>query len=84
MDETAPAQVRPDRASLSPREPPTPLLRVIAVLAIASTMLLSAPTALALSESRRFSDFAIDNWTVAEGLPQVAVQSLAQDGDGYV
>ena len=40
--------------------------------------------ALALSESRRFNDFAIDNWTVADGLPQVAVQSLAQDGDGYV
>ena len=38
----------------------------------------------ALSEERRFSDFAIDNWTVADGLPQVAVQSVAQDGDGYL
>lgn len=66
------------------RVPPSPLLRATAVLALASTMLLAAPATLALSESRRFSDFAIDNWTVAEGLPQVAVQSLAQDGDGYV
>lgn len=38
----------------------------------------------ALSEERRFTDFAIDNWTVADGLPQVSVQALGQDGDGYV
>ncbi len=38
----------------------------------------------ALSQERRFTDFAIDNWTVADGLPQVSVQALGQDGDGYV
>ena len=46
--------------------------------------LLGAGPALGLSEARRFSDFAIDNWTVADGLPQVAVQTLGQDGDGYL
>ncbi|MFO0394817.1 MAG: two-component regulator propeller domain-containing protein, partial [Lysobacteraceae bacterium] len=49
-----------------------------------AALLCVSSAALALSEDRRFSDFAIDNWTVADGLPQVAVQSLAQDGDGYV
>ena len=51
---------------------------------IGAAMLCLSGAALALSEDRRFSDFAIDNWTVADGLPQVAVQSLAQDGDGYL
>lgn len=45
---------------------------------------LVAGPASGLSEDRRFSDYAIDNWTVADGLPQVAVQTLEQDGDGYL
>ena len=64
----------------SPHRPPS----FARALLLASCALGFAGPAAALSEDRRFSDFAIDNWTVADGLPQVAVQSLAQDGDGYV
>lgn len=53
-------------------------------LVLGAALLCHGSAALALSEDRRFSDFAIDNWTVADGLPQVAVQALAQDGDGYL
>ncbi|GAB3733917.1 ligand-binding sensor domain-containing diguanylate cyclase [Silanimonas algicola] len=53
-------------------------------LLMGAALLAWGGTAAALSEDRRFSDFAIDNWTVADGLPQVAVQSVAQDGDGYL
>lgn len=53
-------------------------------LLVGAWLLCFSGMAWALSEDRRFSDFAIDNWTVADGLPQVAVQSVAQDGDGYL
>lgn len=56
---------------------------LIAVIPLLLLALGAGPVA-ALSEDRRFSDFALDNWTVADGLPQVAVQTLAQDGDGYL
>ena len=56
----------------------------LVALLMGAWLLCGSGVALGLSEDRRFSDFAIDNWTVADGLPQVAVQSLAQDGDGYV
>lgn len=59
---------------------PCPILRGGLALALLALPML----ALGLSEQRRFSDFAIDHWTVAEGLPQVAVSALGQDGDGYV
>ena len=66
------------------QRPPAPLLSLFAATVLMLAALCAASSARALSETRRFSDFAIDNWTVADGLPQVAVQSLAQDGDGYV
>jgi diguanylate cyclase (GGDEF)-like protein len=63
--------------------PPRPLFTFAALL-VSGLAMCTAGAAHALSEDRRFSDFAIDNWTVADGLPQVAVQSIAQDGDGYL
>ena len=57
-------------------------MALVALAALA--VVLPAGPAQALSEARRFGDFAIDNWTVADGLPQVAVQAIEQDGDGYV
>lgn len=66
-------------------ERPSPPRRVAPVaLLMGAWLLCCSSVAFALSEDRRFSDFAIDNWTVADGLPQVAVQSVAQDGDGYL
>ena len=64
--------------------PSPPRRGIWSTLVLGAALLCHGGTALALSEDRRFSDFAIDNWTVADGLPQVAVQSLAQDGDGYL
>jgi diguanylate cyclase (GGDEF)-like protein len=63
---------------------PQRLTRLVATPLLGALLLCAGAPAMGLSEDRRFSDFAIDNWTVADGLPQVAVQSLAQDGDGYL
>ncbi|HAI58422.1 MAG TPA: hypothetical protein DCM32_00885 [Xanthomonadaceae bacterium] len=73
----------PDRRLSGPARL-TPAMRLLVLLLAVSAALLAAAPAQALSESRRFGDFAIDNWTVADGLPQAAVQALGQDGDGYV
>lgn len=59
-------------------------LRAALSLLLTALIAAGASPVRALSEDRRFSDYALDNWTVADGLPQVAVQALAQDGDGYL
>jgi diguanylate cyclase (GGDEF)-like protein len=66
----------------SPRRPGTVAALLLAALAALAAAL--AGPARALSEERRFGDFAIDNWTVADGLPQVAVLAIGQDGDGHL
>lgn len=51
---------------------------------LAVLLALAADTLAALNPERRFSDLAMDQWTVADGLPQNAVLGLGQDAEGYV
>ncbi|HSX62018.1 MAG TPA: ATP-binding protein [Tahibacter sp.] len=47
-------------------------------------LLLSAAPALALDPDAKFRDYAVDNWSVDDGLPQVSVLSITQDPIGYI
>jgi signal transduction histidine kinase/ligand-binding sensor domain-containing protein len=57
-----------------------------AVLRRAAALLLAgcAPAALALDPGGAFRDYAIDRWTVDDGLPQLSVHSITQDRDGFL
>ncbi|HSE12806.1 MAG TPA: diguanylate cyclase [Rudaea sp.] len=46
--------------------------------------LLFAAPVLALDPDERFHDYVRDNWSVENGLPQVSVLTITQDGTGYI
>ena len=46
-------------------------------------LLLAAP-AHALDPHERFHDYVRDNWSVENGLPQISVLTITQDGTGYI
>jgi len=47
-------------------------------------VLVVAPPAAALDPTRRITDYQIDHWGPADGVPQASVQELAQGEDGYL
>ncbi|GMV29265.1 MAG: hypothetical protein AMXMBFR59_13900 [Rhodanobacteraceae bacterium] len=53
-------------------------------LAAVLGLLLWASAAPALDPHVKFHDYAVDKWTVDEGLPQVSVLSITQDATGYI
>ena len=55
--------------------------RVAALLLVAGY--LSAPV-FALDPATAFRDYAIDRWTVDDGLPQLSAHSITQDRTGYI
>jgi diguanylate cyclase (GGDEF)-like protein len=55
---------------------------VLATLSLAAS--LTAMPSHALDPSKRFSDYARDNWGARNGLPQISVLSITQDRDGFI
>ncbi len=53
-------------------------------IAVLGLLLLWASTTLALDPDAKFRDYAVDNWSVDDGLPQVSVLSITQDPIGYI
>src|SRR5262245_21548183 len=47
-------------------------------------LLLLAPAARALDPQRALTQYRLDRWHTAQGLPQSSVESLAQTPDGYL
>ena len=54
------------------------------LFAVLGLALLWPPAAVALDPAAKFRDYAVDNWSVDEGLPQVSVLSITQDPIGYI
>ena len=52
--------------------------------ACACLIALHASPAHALDPQERFHDYVRDNWSVENGLPQISVLSVTQDGTGYI
>ena len=40
--------------------------------------------AAALAPNKPFRDYVLDNWGVEQGLPQITVTAITQDGEGYL
>lgn len=56
-------------------------------VAVLFTMLLwicLAPVASALDPGKSFQDYAVDTWSIDDGLPQITVLSISQDHTGYM
>jgi signal transduction histidine kinase/ligand-binding sensor domain-containing protein len=52
--------------------------------AVLGMLLLWISAATALDPGAKFRDYAVDNWSVDDGLPQVSVLSITQDPTGYI
>jgi diguanylate cyclase (GGDEF)-like protein len=63
--------------------PPTHRLRFIALLLVLAGLLASG-AAQALDPTKAFNHYVINSWSIREGLPQISVQSIAQDHEGYL
>ena len=62
---------------------PTHHHRFLALL-LALAGLLGSACALALDPSKAFNHYVINSWSIREGLPQISVQAIAQDEQGYL
>lgn len=52
---------------------------------LAAIMLLVSPGhSHALDTHTRFRDYTLENWSTAQGLPQISVESISQDRDGFL
>lgn len=58
--------------------------RACRTLCLAAAAALVSGAALALEPNAAFRDYAIDNWSITSGLPQISVFSITQDRDGYL
>ena len=47
-------------------------------------LLMPVSVCFALSPDQRFHQYIMDSWSIEQGLPQITVQALAQDGQGYI
>lgn len=56
----------------------------VGLLLIAALMLGSGGGASALVANKAFHQYVRNAWSLQEGLPQVSVNAIAQDGDGYL
>lgn len=52
-------------------------------LLVAFAAVFARPAA-ALSADKSFHNFVRDSWSIEQGLPQIAVQAIAQDHEGYI
>jgi diguanylate cyclase (GGDEF)-like protein len=62
---------------------PTHRLRHLALL-LALAGLLASSAVQALDPTKAFNHYVINSWSIREGLPQISVQSIAQDHEGYL
>jgi len=62
---------------------PTHFRRCLALL-LAVAGLLACGGAQALDPTKAFNHYVINSWSIREGLPQISVQSIAQDHQGYL
>src|SRR4249919_3944618 len=46
--------------------------------------LFSGSQAVALDPAKAFNHYVINAWSIREGLPQISVQAIAQDHQGYI
>ncbi|GAC1627511.1 MAG: ligand-binding sensor domain-containing diguanylate cyclase [Nevskia sp.] len=53
-------------------------------LLFACFLLLFAREALALTSGKAFHNYVRDTWSIEQGLPQIGVPAIAQDGEGYI
>lgn len=51
---------------------------------VAFMLLLVSGPGHALDAHTRFRDYVLDNWSTAQGLPQISVESITQDRDGFL
>jgi diguanylate cyclase (GGDEF)-like protein len=66
---------------MSPRRPPA---RTLPALLAALAWLLACMPAWALDPDKAFNHYVINAWSIREGLPQISVQAIAQDQQGYI
>ncbi len=57
---------------------------VLPTLALLLAAVAPAPPAAALDAQTPFGDYAINNWSVDDGLPQLSILAIAQDHTGYL
>jgi diguanylate cyclase (GGDEF)-like protein len=62
---------------------PTHPLRAVAML-LALAGLLASAAVQALDPSKAFNHYVINSWSIGEGLPQISVQAITQDRQGYI
>lgn len=53
-------------------------------MGLLACVLTSGQTALALDPDKAFHQYVTDRWSIEQGLPQVTVQAIAQDAEGYL
>lgn len=51
---------------------------------LALLALLALPKAWALDPDKPFEQYVVNRWTIQDGLPQISVNAIAQDRDGYL
>jgi ligand-binding sensor domain-containing protein len=64
--------------------PPTLRLLRVPAAALFGCALTSAPPAWALDPTKAITQYSQDAWSTADGLPQGAIQAIAQTRDGYL
>jgi len=62
--------------------PTHPRRRLALLLALAG--LLASASAQALDPAKAFNHYVVNAWSIREGLPQISVQAIAQDHQGYI
>ncbi len=60
------------------------LLQTSLAATLASAGLLHCPPAWALDPDKKFQHYVLDSWSIQNGLPQISVQAIAQDHQGYI
>ncbi|PWF49347.1 ligand-binding sensor domain-containing diguanylate cyclase [Massilia glaciei] len=79
---TPASRARPQRAAPARALFASLLASLLAMFALAS--LLAAAPALALDPTKSFHHYVQNAWSIQEGLPQISVQAIVQDQQGYI
>ncbi len=60
------------------------MMQVLGMLALTAALLLASGPARALDPAKAFHHFVRSTWSIQNGLPQISVQAIVQDHQGYL